>query len=435
MRIQLFATTAAVLASFAVPTIHAAATPAPQAAPEVTLTGFARLPADTFTEGPPSGQFESDGRKLAAPRFASQPVQGVSSIKPGPEPGTWWALSDNGFGNQANSPDWRLCLYLFAVAPRTADDDRNADRALGPTSSSAVSGVKSDSQIGRVELRRRIALSDPAGHFPFRLTHEFTPGRPLTGGDVDPESFVAMPDGTFWISDEFGPWLLHVDGEGRLLAPPVAVPDFGPGRDPAKDFVRSPQNPAVLAGVRPANLGASRGFEGLAASPDFRTLYALLEGTVEGDPAGTLRIHEVDAATARFTGRFWRYRLEPAATAIGELATVDATHFVVIERDSKQGEAAAFKRLYEIELAAADAAGVVPKRLVADLLAIADPDHLAGFGPQFRFPYFTIESVQVLDAQNLVVVNDNNFPATGGRGPTVKDATEWLWLHLAAPLR
>jgi glycerophosphoryl diester phosphodiesterase len=51
-----------------------------------------------------------------------------------------------------------------------------------------------------------------------------------------------------------------------------------------------------------------------------------------------------------------------------------------------------------------------------------------------RFPYVTIENVLVLDASTVLVVNDNNFPATGGRGATMKDRTEFLWLKLDAPL-
>jgi hypothetical protein len=39
------------------------------------------------------------------------------------------------------------------------------------------------------------------------------------------------------------------------------------------DLVRSPQNPAVLANTASANLGSSRGFEGLAISPDKGTLW------------------------------------------------------------------------------------------------------------------------------------------------------------------
>ena len=46
----------------------------------------------------------------------------------------------------------------------------------------------------------------------------------------------------------------------------------------------------------------------------------------------------------------------------------------------------------------------------------------------------TIEDVLVLDSETIIVFNDNNYPATGGRGATVKDPNEMLMLKLATPL-
>jgi glycerophosphoryl diester phosphodiesterase len=77
------------------------------------------------------------------------------------------------------------------------------------------------------------------------------------------------------------------------------------------------------------------------------------------------------------------------------------------------------------------------KKLVIDLLAIGNSHGLAESlppGTPFRFPYLTTESIQVLDRKHVVIVNDNNYPAKGGRGPNVPDATEWLWLELGASL-
>ena len=95
---------------------------------------------------------------------------------------------------------------------------------------------------------------------------------------------MLAPDGSFWISEEFGPFLLHFAIDGRLLEPPVPVPG-----------VRSPQNPFLDLADRShpeaPTLAASRGFEGLAISPDGGTLYALLEGAVTGDDAQDLRIY------------------------------------------------------------------------------------------------------------------------------------------------
>lgn len=52
-----------------------------------------------------------------------------------------------------------------------------------------------------------------------------------------------------------------------------------------------------------------------------------------------------------------------------------------------------------------------------------------------HFPYYTIEDVELVDENTIAVLNDNNYPATCGRGPGVKDVNEYLLIDLATPLR
>ncbi len=381
------------------------------------LIGYAVLPADTFAEGPPSGQFDGSGARAAQPRFPSQPVQGFSGVHFAPEAGRYWFMPDNGFGAKSNSADFLLRLYDLAPTPRTKPGE-----------------------AGGVQVGRFVQLRDPDRQVPFLIVNEHTPDRLLTGADFDIESFVPMPDGTLWIGEEFGPWLLHVDATGKVLGAPVPTPDFGAGRDPAKDVVRSPNNPAVLAASpapgQPgtATLAGSKGFEGMAGNPARTRLYPLLEGTVAGDPPGTLRLHEFDPATGRFVRVVGRYRLEDPSNSIGDMATVNDDEYLVIERDQASGSDAKLKKIYKINLKHLNADGTFVKEEVADLLNIRDPQNLAGFGPTFRFPFVTIEDVLVLDATTILVANDNNYPGTGGRGPDVKDPNELLWLKLDHPL-
>lgn len=390
-------------------------------APQVELVGFAVLPADTFAEGPASGAYrQNPGLRNTPAPFSSQPVQGFSAVQFGPQAGSYWVLSDNGFGSKANSPDYLLRLYLVTPRPRTAQ---------GGT--------------GTVEVNRFIQLRDPNRLVPFPILNENTPDRLLTGYDFDPESFVIAADGTLWVGDEFGPYLLHFDANGVLLDPPFATPDYGAGKDPSKDQVRAPQNPALLLNpVGPgqpsaANLPTSRGYEGMTTNPSRNRIYAMLEGTVNGDPAGTVRLMEFDPVSKRWVGLVGRYLFDDPAHAIGEMAVINDNEYLVIERDARQGAEARFKRIYKIYLNRRDANGIFAKELVVDLLNIADPRGLAPStqGGVFRFPYFTIEAVLVLDASTLLVANDNNYPATGGRGAEVKDANEFIWLRLPAPLR
>jgi len=362
------------------------------------------MPPGAFRGGPPSGQFDNEGRRAAAPRFDSQPVQGVSSIKPGPTAGAWWALSDNGFGRKWNSSDYRLCIYLFDVRPRTQ---------AGPDSRTALQAV--------------IELSDPAKFFPWRLTDENSEERLLTGADADPESLVAMPDDTFWIGDEIGPWLLHFSVDGELLAPPVELPDHA----------RSVDHPLVLSRTDQAKVARTRGLEAMDLAGDGKTLVSILEGVLEGDPPRQLRLQRYDTAAGKWLNGTLIYELDADSTGVTDMSVIEGNRFVVLERDDLEGDAAKSKRVYAIDLDRAVPGKPLAKKLVIDLLAIGNARGLAEnlpAGAPFRFPYHTPESIQVLDRKHVVIVNDNNYPDTGGRGPTVVDATEWIWLELTNPL-
>ncbi|MBI4737946.1 MAG: esterase-like activity of phytase family protein [candidate division NC10 bacterium] len=216
------------------------------------------------------------------------------------------------------------------------------------------------------------------------------------------------------------------------------MPDPRPGKDPAKDFIRSPDNPFLIppapGAPNPASLNRSKGFESMTLNPDGSRLYAMLEGPLAGDPPDRLLILEFDLASERFTGRSWAYRMSAPGHAVRDMAAVNDTEFLVVEGDEGHGPKAQFKKVFLIDLARKDADGYVPKEEVADLLNIRDPNNLAGFGPKFTFPYWTIEGVAPLDSTTIVVVNDNNYPLTGARRSGVRDPNEFLALKLDRPL-
>ncbi|AZI41983.1 hypothetical protein EHF33_03790 [Deinococcus psychrotolerans] len=386
------------------------------AASAVTLSGYAVLPADTFAPGPDSGQFDGSGRKADAPRFKGQPVQGFSAVQFGPN-GTYRLMPDNGFGTKYNSPDSLLRVYTLSLTAKTKP-----------------------AEVGKVEVGSFITLSDPNRKVPFLIVNENTPKRLLTGADFDIESFVEVPDGTLWFGEEFGPFLLHTDASGKVLSAPLPTPDYGAGKDATKDQVKSPNNPALLASspnpgqMSAATLGSSKGFEGMSSNVARTKLYPLLEGTVIGDAAGTLRLHEFDVPSGQFTRLIGRYKLEDPSNSIGDMTVINDNELLVIERDQNSGDAAKLKKIYKIDLTQLGSDGNFIKVEVADLLNIKDPQNLAGFGEIFRFPFVTIEDVLVIDKNTILVANDNNYPGTGGRGKDIKDPNELIWLTLDTPL-
>ncbi|EAZ90224.1 glycerophosphoryl diester phosphodiesterase [Crocosphaera chwakensis CCY0110] len=198
------------------------------------------------------------------------------------------------------------------------------------------------------------------------------------------------------------------------------------------EFVSSPDNPENAEFV---NLSRSRGYEGLGYSPDLMTLYPMLEGRVMGDPENALRIYEFDVASESFADELaGYYELADGSHAIGDMTPINDNEFIVIERDGNQGEEAAFKKLFKVDLSQVDENGFVEKTELVDLLNIADPDDLNNDGETFfSFPFVTIEDVLVLDEQTLLVANDNNYPFSIGRGPDI-DNNEIIQIQLDEPL-
>ncbi|MEM6755925.1 MAG: esterase-like activity of phytase family protein [Planctomycetota bacterium] len=392
--------------------------PAPDPAPPYRLAGFATLPPDTFADGPPSGHLldpaKTHGRAVP---FPSQPVQGISSVLATDTPGTFLALSDNGFGGKADSPDYLLRVY------RVTPDFKTADGGAGTVDWAVV-----------------FTLRDPDRHVPWpivadRLTYpgsevpvapEVRRGRLLTGADFDVESFVRLPDGTFWVGDEFGPFLLHVDATGKLLAPPVdlvGVPGAG---------FQSPDHPRPSADA--VELRGSAGFEGMALRSAGRgmVLRPMLEknGRVfDFYPSIAQDAVWLDA-DSRFAGSsFIRYPLGKGH-AVGEFIAVGPAH-LVIERDGRQGDLAEVKAIYAWSGRPRDA----EKHRLVDLLNVPDPDDLDGDGSAtFRFPFVTIESVALVDDRTLLVVNDNNYPFSTGRSPDRPDPTEFILIRFDEPI-
>jgi hypothetical protein len=418
------------------------------------LAGHAIMPAESFIEAPAdapadlkvSGKYTTGrrvevvgsvmGKSFERPTgvslpFKGQPLQGHSGVKVMPD-GTYWIITDNGFGSKANSPDAMLYLNRYRI-----------DWAAGTFS--------------RLET---IFLHDPDKKVPFRIVHEGTEKRYLTGSDFDTEGFQWIGE-TLWIGDEFGPYIIKADKTGKVLGIFESVADGKPVRSPDHFMVASPATPAETGKF---NLRRSKGYEGFAASKDGKFLYGLLEGPiwdtdkkdwerVDGKEAS--RILEFDVAAEKFTGRFWYFVFEQNGNAIGDFNMIDATSGLVIERDNGEGtadkacaagqrgencfpEVAKFKRVYKIELSDANAGKPVRKIGYIDLMKIKDPDKKARKPLNdgvLTFPFFTIENVDVVDASHIVVGNDNNLPFSSSREPNKADDNEFVLLEVGEFLK
>ena len=136
----------------------------------------------------------------------------------------------------------------------------------------------------------------------------------------------------------------------------------------------------------------------------------------------------------QFEGLTGYYKLESAANAIGDMTVVNDNEYLVIERDGGQADLAKFKKVYKIDISKKDANGFVAKEEVADLLNIPDPLDLNKDGSTtYRMPFVTIENILVLDANTILVGNDNNYPFSIGRPPGI-DNNEIVQISLDKPL-
>lgn len=379
---------------------------------QATLQGFARLDADSLMPGPDSGHFIEADPAVELP-FRGQPAQGFSAIVPDGN-GGYLALTDNGFGRRDNSADFLLRIYFIRPDFRTAEGGSG--------------GIRIDGFVN---------LSDPHRHLPWPITADrdwydeetkrwpvdptLAASRLLTGADLDPESLQRSADGSLWIGDEFGPFLIQLNPDGVVAGPPFAL----------RGLVTEGGIAAGRQRTRPS-LPASRGFEGLARSGQW--LYPMLEGALFGQ-AGQLNIYTFDTLSRRFlnpcaTRPSHRYRLAPEATAIGAFALASESAGLVLERDSGQGPAARHKKIYRVVLGETDEEGFLVKQEVADLLHIADPHDLDQDGDtQFRFPVQTPEGLVVLGRKLLGVISDNNYPFGRARGADAPEPTEFILLR------
>lgn len=340
--------------------------------------------------------------------FIGQPVQGMSGLAMNrAADGSWFALTDNGFGTKLNSPD--AMLFFHRMAP--------------------------DFATGKVTRHETVFLRDPDHKVPFRIANEATEARYLTGADFDPESIQFLND-QIWIGDEFGPYVLRVSRDGRILDvyPTALDGQLLSGPDTAGTAV--PAQPGKDFRVQ-----RSGGYEGMALQPGTGLLWAMLEKPLlggDGKPEGDfLRVMVFDPKAGAWTGDSHRFKLSKGATAIGDFNFIDATRALVIERDNGEGDAARacaesadpatcypapakVKNIVLVDTASRDEQGQMRRIGHVNLLEIADPDGKALPGLKrtegsFSFPFFTIENVARVDDGHILVANDNNLPFSGGR--------------------
>jgi len=320
-------------------------------------------------------------------------------------------------------PNFEPSIGLFRLTPGHAELLRSTP--LRATDGTPYSGrVNSDNNTAETitDLNGNVLPPDPNGY--------------------DPEGIVAARDGTFWISDEYGPFITHFDKSGRQI-----------GRLSPLDGSLPPEL---------ANRVANKGMEGLTITPDGKTLVGVMQNTLangittkSAKKGVTTRIVTYSLATRAV--HEYVYVLDSSGTGVSEITALSNSTFLVDERDGDFPSATGYKKLWKVNLATAtdvgpgstvpgsgrdpdlglliggksveqlvdglDSAGALATLSSAGIAVAAKPSTpfldldatLGAIDPTFSyFDHDKVEGVAVLDhGQKLVISNDSDFGIAG----------------------
>ncbi len=295
-------------------------------------------------------------------------------------------------------------------------------------------------------------LPNPAGPGSTGESPVAVGGKPLAAdpSGVDTEGLVALGDGTFWVSEEYGPHLLHVDAKGRTLE----------RRNPFNGGL-----PAVFTKRRPG-----RGMEGLAWVASTGTLFGIMQSPLDNPKAAgrastSVRIVALDPASR--TTRQYLYPLDKPSYVVSEIVALSPTRFLVLELDTdwprNAAKPSAEKRITLVDLSTASDVsdptdGAEGRKVDGKTLETLTPAELAAAGivvatkttlvdlldPALGYAHNKPEGLAVIDARTIAVVNDDDFgiDSDGKTGYVAKknpvtgqiDRNQVVYLRLTAPL-
>ena len=262
---------------------------------------------------------------------------------------------------------------------------------------------------------------------------------PLDPEGLDTEGLVRLKDGTFWVGEEYGPSLVHIAADGKIMERLVPA---GVDADLAgAGYKVTGSLPAILA-KRQLN----RGIEGIAVSPDERFLYGIVQNPLANPDADAFknaaatRILKLDLASQQVVGEFVypldafdTFKNDPKAdkqseVRISELSAVGTDQLIVLERIAKT------TKLYAIDLGGAtnilgtawDDTATAPSLeqvMAADLSGKGvTPVTKKLWLDSSNHPELPekVEGVAILQDGALVLINDDDFGIEGAKTRIVR---------------
>lgn len=235
---------------------------------------------------------------------------------------------------------------------------------------------------------------------------------------LDPEGARVSNDGkSVFISDEYGPYINQFDRATGQRIKSFALP---------ANLAVAVQGPTTGSEGSPTNTTgrvANKGMEGLAITPDGKTLVGIMQAPLLQDASKQLRIVTVDIATGA-TKQFG-YRLT-TGSGVSEIVAVNDHEFLVDERDGKglgdvPGSVAVVKQLFKIDLTGAtDISGVVSmtsatpavgKTLFLDIRAALNLNGIVDTQIPSKIEGLAFGQDLADGRHTLWITNDNDFDA------------------------
>lgn len=252
---------------------------------------------------------------------------------------------DQGTGKVFPTPDYTPRIGLFELQAN-GDVKKLADILLKDTDGNPITGLPNSSALGGTG-ETPYAVNDDGSVEVIREDmsqpyDETTNPIKLDDFGLDGEGLVALSDGTFWVSDEYGPHIVHFDASGKEI-----------GRINA--FADDERNVFTLP-AEYANRRANRGMEGLAVTPDEKTLVGIMQSTMYNPGSAVKNLDVVRIVTVNLEDGAvsqYLYKQEKTQNSQSGIFAVNDTKFVVIERDGAfyNDNPEAMKHLYVIDIA------------------------------------------------------------------------------------
>ncbi|WP_106916526.1 esterase-like activity of phytase family protein [Chryseobacterium aurantiacum] len=337
---------------------------------------------------------------------------------------------NGGFGSGAAAHPSRKGEFYVITDRGPNTDYLNGKKFLTPNFTPTIMHFKINAE-GNIEVIKYIKLKNPSGQPITGLPNPVGMGSTgevaydaagnVLGTDnygLDSESIVAAPDGTFWVSDEYGPHIVHYSAEGVEME---RISPIGVNTGTRK-------LPAVLAKRR-----ANRGMEGLCMTPDGRTLVGTIQSMmlvptkVLATNTTLTRIVTFDITTGQT--KQYLYRQDGGASdSVCDITALGNNEFLVIERDGNFGTQGGIKKVYRINLSSAtdvsgtDLAAVDGMKVNGKALEQCSWDELttAGIKPvtkklavdlvaKLGYEHDKFEGIVYLGNNKLAVFNDDDF--------------------------